>query len=65
MTPELRYCAKVLKRKLAATFVDSAFGAPTVESLWTLGFDHMHEVSFRGPSPDYHDPTDVRLCGVR
>jgi hypothetical protein len=36
-------------------FVDSAFGAPIVERLRTLGFDNVHEVSFGGPSPDYHD----------
>jgi hypothetical protein len=40
---------------VAAMFVDSAFSAPIVARLRTLGFDHVHEVSFGGPSPDYHD----------
>jgi hypothetical protein len=40
---------------VAAMFVDSAFGALIVEGLRTLGFDNVHEVSFGGPSPDYHD----------
>ena len=35
--------------------MDSAFGAPIVERLRTLGFDNVHEVSFGSPSPDYHD----------
>ena len=35
--------------------MDSAFGAPIVERLRTLGFDNVHEVSFGGRSPDYHD----------
>ena len=26
-----------------------------MERLRTLGFDNVHEVSFVGPSPDYHD----------
>ena len=43
------------EKKVAAMFVDSAFGAPIVERLRTLGFDNVHEVSFGGPSPDYHD----------
>ncbi|MGH9665997.1 MAG: terminase, partial [Bryobacteraceae bacterium] len=41
-------------RKVAAMFVDSAFGAPIVERLHTLGFDHAIEVSFGGPSADFH-----------
>jgi hypothetical protein len=42
------------ERKVAAMFVDSAFGAPIVERLHTLGFDQVHEVSFGAPSPDRH-----------
>jgi hypothetical protein len=43
------------EKRMAAMFVDSAFGAPIVERLRTLGFDNVHEVSFGSPSPDYHD----------
>jgi hypothetical protein len=43
------------EKKVAALFADSPFGAPIVERLRTLGFDNVHEVSFGGPSPDYHD----------
>lgn len=41
-------------RKVAAMFVDSAFGAPIVERLHTLGYDNVHEVSFGESSPDHH-----------
>jgi hypothetical protein len=41
-------------RKIAVMFVDSAFGAPVVERLHTLGFDNVIEVNFGGPSPDHH-----------
>lgn len=41
-------------RKVTVMFVDSAFGAPIVERLHTLGFDNVVEVSFGGPSPDFH-----------
>jgi phage terminase large subunit len=41
-------------RKVAALFVDSAFGAPIVERLHTLGFSQAIEVNFGGPSPDHH-----------
>jgi hypothetical protein len=34
-------------------FVDSAFGAPIVERLRTLGFDHVHQASLGSPVP--HD----------
>jgi hypothetical protein len=44
------------KKKVAAMFVDTAFGAPIVERFRTLGFDNVHEVSFGGPSPDYQMP---------
>jgi hypothetical protein len=43
------------RKKVAAMFVDSAFGSPIVERLRTLGFDNVHEVSFGAHSPDYHD----------
>lgn len=41
-------------RRVAAMFVDSAFGAAIVERLHTLGFDNVHEVNFGGDSPDPH-----------
>lgn len=52
-------CSELLKdqrpeRKLAAMFIDSAFGSPIVERLHTLGFRNVHEVSFGGESPDPH-----------
>lgn len=40
--------------KVAAMFVDSAFGAPIVERLHVLGYNNVHEISFGGPSPDVH-----------
>lgn len=40
--------------RVAAMFVDSAFGAPIVERLKLLGYDNVHEVSFGGQSPDHH-----------
>lgn len=42
------------ERKIAAMFVDSAFGSPIVERLHTLGFRNVHEVSFGGDSADFH-----------
>lgn len=42
------------ERKISAMFVDSAFGAPIVERLHSLGYHNVHEVSFGGPSPDHH-----------
>ena len=39
---------------VAAMFVDSAFGAPIVERLHSLGFKNVHEISFGAPSPDRH-----------
>lgn len=39
-------------RKVAAMFVDSAFGSPIVERLHTLGFDNAVEVNFGGPCVD-------------
>ena len=52
-------CAELLRdprpeKKIAAMFVDSAFGSPIVERLHTLGFRNVHEVSFGGDSPDFH-----------
>lgn len=41
-------------RKIAMMFVDSAFGAPYVERLRSMGFDNVQEVSFGAPSPDRH-----------
>lgn len=41
-------------RKIAAMFVDSAFGGPIVERLRVLGYENVHEVSFGGESPDKH-----------
>jgi hypothetical protein len=49
----LRKCMP--EKKVAAMFVDSAFGAPVVERVRTSDFDHVHEVSFGAPCPDYHD----------
>lgn len=51
--------AEVLKdqtpgRKVAAMFVDSAFGSPIVERLHTLGYRNVFEINFGGDSPDYH-----------
>lgn len=42
------------ERKIAALFVDSAFGAPIVERLHTLGFHQVIEVSFGAQSFDRH-----------
>lgn len=39
-------------QKVAAMFVDSAFGAAIVERLHTMGFHNVVEVNFGGPSPD-------------
>jgi hypothetical protein len=36
-------------KHVAAMFVDSAFGAPIVERLHTLGYDNVHEINF-GPA---------------
>jgi hypothetical protein len=41
-------------RKIAVMFVDSAYGAPYVERLHTLGFGNVVEVNFGAPSPDRH-----------
>lgn len=52
-------CAELLSdsrpdRKLAALFVDSAFGAAIVVRLRSMGFTNVYEVNFGGPSPDPH-----------
>lgn len=41
-------------QKVRVMFVDSAFGAPIVERLHTLGFRNVVEVNFGGPSADIH-----------
>lgn len=41
-------------RRIAAMFVDSAFGSPIVERLHMLGHKHVHEINFGGQSPDSH-----------
>lgn len=41
-------------QKVAAMFVDSAFGAPIVERLNLLGFKNVYEVNFGGASADHH-----------
>lgn len=52
-------CAELLRdtrpdRRLAAMFVDSAYGAPIVTRLQALGFKNVFEVNFGGASPDAH-----------
>jgi hypothetical protein len=42
------------ERKVAAMFIDSAFGSPIVERLQVLGFHQVHEVSFGSSSPSDH-----------
>jgi hypothetical protein len=51
------------EKRMAAMFMDSAFGAPIVERLRMLAFDNVHEVSFGGPTATM--PTGVRICGDR
>lgn len=41
-------------RQIAAMFVDSAFGAPIVERVRSLGFTNIYEVNFGGESPDQY-----------
>lgn len=41
-------------KKIAAMFVDSAFGSPIVERLHVLGYTQVHEVNFGGESGDVH-----------
>lgn len=40
--------------KVAAMFVDSAFGAPIVERLHLLGYKNVHEINFGGLAPNAH-----------
>lgn len=52
-------CAELLRdtrpgRKIAAMFIDSAFGAPIAVRLRALGFTNVYEVNFGGASPDPH-----------
>jgi hypothetical protein len=52
-------CAELLNdrrpgRVLAALFVDSAFGAPIVVRLQSMGYKNVYEVNFGGASPDPH-----------
>lgn len=52
-------CAELLNDKrpehrIAAMFVDTAFGAPIVATLRSMGFTNVHEVAFGGDSPDIH-----------
>lgn len=52
-------CAELLsdqrpERKLAALFVDTAFGAPIVSTLRMMKYTTVHEVAFGGDSPDEH-----------
>ena len=42
------------EHKVSALFVDSAFGAPYVERLRSMGYTNVYEVSFGAPSPDRH-----------
>lgn len=42
------------QHKIAAMFVDSAFGSPIVERLHVLGFSQVHEINFGGESPNIH-----------
>lgn len=55
----LGICAELLRdqrpeRKLAALFVDTAFGAPIAVGLRNLGFTNVFEVNAGGESPDVH-----------
>ena len=52
-------CAELLNDKrpetrIAAMFVDTAFGAPIVQTLRSMGFDNVYEVAFGGESTDIH-----------
>lgn len=40
--------------KVAAMFIDSAFGSPIAERLSSMGFTNVHEIVFGGASADYH-----------
>lgn len=52
-------CAELLRetdpnKRIAALFVDAAFGAPIVVRLQGLGFTNVYEVNFGGASPKAH-----------
>lgn len=52
-------CAELLRdtrpeHRLAALFIDAAFGAPIVVRLQGLGFTNVYEVNFGGASPKAH-----------
>jgi hypothetical protein len=52
-------CAELLRdqrpgHRIAAMFIDSAFGAVIVSRLRALGFTNVYEVNFGGGSPDMH-----------
>jgi hypothetical protein len=52
-------CAELLSdtrptHRLAALFVDAAFGAPIVARLHALGYTNVYEINFGGESPDAH-----------
>ena len=52
-------CAELLRdnrpgRKIAALFIDSAFGAAIAERLRGLGFKNVFEINFGASSPDRH-----------
>lgn len=55
----LGVCAELLRdqrpdRKIAALFIDTAFGAPIAVGLKNLGFTNVFEVNAGGESPDLH-----------
>lgn len=52
-------CAELLRdqrqgHRLAALFIDSAFGAAIAVRLRALGFENVYEINFGGASPDAH-----------
>lgn len=52
-------CAELLRdtrpdHRIAAMFIDTAFGAPIVARLQALGFTNVYEANFGGASPDSH-----------
>lgn len=52
-------CAELLRdrrpgHRIAALFIDAAFGAPIAVRLRSMGFDNVYEVNFGSASPDAH-----------
>lgn len=47
--------------RVSMLFVDSAFGAPYVERLKSMGYTNVQEVSFGAPSIDRHE-ANMRAC---